>query len=58
MSSTRSRGRVAVAWRPPSSRALRLGELRPGDVISCGGEFDPKRHHYEQNVVVVALPAP
>jgi hypothetical protein len=27
-------------------------------LITCGGKFDPKRHHYEQNVVVVALPAP
>jgi sortase (surface protein transpeptidase) len=26
-------------------------------LITCGGDFDPTKRHYEQNVVVLALPA-
>lgn len=27
-------------------------------LITCGGDFDPAKRHYEQNVVVLAFPAP
>jgi len=27
-------------------------------LITCGGDYDRQSHHYEQNVVVLALPAP
>jgi hypothetical protein len=33
----------------------------PGSVlplVTCGGEFDPRRRHYRDNVVVTAVPAP
>jgi sortase (surface protein transpeptidase) len=27
-------------------------------LITCGGDFDPRKGHYDQNVVVLAVPAP
>ncbi|HYO19454.1 MAG TPA: class F sortase, partial [Dermatophilaceae bacterium] len=26
-------------------------------LVTCGGDFDPTKRHYEQNIVVLAFPA-
>jgi hypothetical protein len=63
-------GRRTVKYRAASSRLVpradlsRIGGLfaRTGAarlvLITCGGAFDPVRHHYADNYVVVAVPVP
>ena len=41
---------TALVYGPAPGSVLRL--------VTCGGEFDPGRRHYRDNVVVTAVPAP
>ena len=41
---------TALVYGPAPGSVLRL--------VTCGGEFDPSRRHYRDNVVVTAVPAP
>ena len=41
---------TALVYGPAPGSVLRL--------VTCGGEFDPRRRHYRDNVVVTAVPAP
>jgi hypothetical protein len=40
---------TALVYGPAPGSVLRL--------VTCGGEFDPRRRHYRDNVVVTAVPA-
>jgi hypothetical protein len=59
-----ARYRVASARLVPQARLSRAGGLfrTDGDaqliLITCGGSFDPLRHRYADNYVVVARPSP
>jgi hypothetical protein len=41
---------TALVYGPAPGSVLRL--------VTCGGEFDPGRRHYRDNIVVTAVPAP
>jgi hypothetical protein len=59
-----SRRYVVTSTRHQEKSALDLASLfaRTGPprlhLITCGGDFDTRKRHYDQNVVVLAVPAP